>query len=106
MAVLTDDQILDTDLLEALGLSGATDEDRTRVVNNVTTLVLKTAMLNILDTLSEDKKKELAELIEQKGEESQEVTAFLQNNVPNIVEILQDALVSVKRDLISRTQAK
>lgn len=106
MALLTDQQILDADLLSAMGLGDASDEDRERVVGNIVTLVLKTAMLDILDTLSEEKKNELASIIEQKGAESEEVTVFLQNNVSNLAEILQKALVSVKRDLISRTQAK
>lgn len=106
MALLSDQQIIDTDLLEALGLSGAKDDDRTRVVNNVVTLVLKTAMLNIIDTLSEEKKKELAQIIEQKGAESQEVAVFLQTNVSNLAELLQSALVSVKRDLIARVEKK
>lgn len=102
MALLSDQQILDTDLLSALGLSEASDDDRQRVVHNVTTLVLKTAMLKILDALSEEKKKELASIIEKYGAESQKVTAFLQSNVENFAEIIQTALVSVKRDLISR----
>lgn len=106
MALLNAQQLLDTDLLEAMGLADASDEARERVVNNIVTLVLKTAMLDIIDMLSEEKKNELATIVEQKGAESQEVTEFLQNNVSNLAEILQNALVSVKRDLISRTQAK
>ena len=103
MAILNDQQILDTDLLETLGLSDATDEDRQRVVNNVVTLVLKTAMLEILDMLSEEKKKELAAVIEKYGAESQEVTAFLQSNVENFADVMERALISVKRNLISKT---
>lgn len=104
MIALSDQQILDTDLLEALGLSGASDDDRQRVVNNVVTLVLKTAMLQILDVLSEEKKKELASIIEKYGAESQEVTVFLQNNVENFGEVMEQALISVKRNLVSQTQ--
>lgn len=106
MALLTDEQILDTDLLEALGLTGASDEDRARVVNNVVTLVLKTAMLQILDALAEEKKKEFANIIEKNGAESREVTVFLESNVEHFAEILQAALLSVKRDLIAREQEK
>lgn len=106
MALLNEQEILDTDILEAMGLADASDEARERVVNNIVTLVLKTAMLDIIDMLSEEKKNELASIVEQKGAESQEVTEFLQNNVSNLAEILQKALMSVKRDLISRTQAK
>lgn len=106
MALLSDQQILDTDLIAALGLAGASDEDHARIVNNVVTLVLKKAMLKILDTLSEEKKKEFADIIDKKGAESDEVTVFLQKNVANLTEILQEALVDVKRDLIQRTQKK
>lgn len=106
MIALSDQQILDTDLIESMGLAGATDDACARVVNNIVTLVLKTAMLKILDTLPEEKKKELARVIEQHGAESQEVTDFLQNNVTNLAEILEEALVSVKRGLINRTQEK
>ncbi len=106
MAILTDQQILDTDLIAALGLAGATDEDHARIVNNVVTLVLKKAMLKILDSLPEEKKKELGDIIEAKGAESDEVTVFLQKNVPNLAEILEETLVGVKRDLISRVQKK
>lgn len=106
MSLISDQQILDTDLLETMGLANASDEDRSRAVNNIVTLVLKTAMLKILDDLSEEKKKELAGIIEHYGAESKEVTEFLQNNVPNLADILQSALVTVKRDLIARSQKK
>lgn len=106
MQLLSDQQILDADLLGAMGLASDSDEDRSRIVNNVVTLTLKTAMLKILDDLSEEKKKELAGIIEHYGAESKEVTEFLQNNVPNLADILQSALVTVKRDLIARSQKK
>lgn len=103
---MTDQQILESNLLEELGLANMSDEDTQRIVNNIVTLIQKTAMLSIIDVLSDEEKKELAALVEEKGYGSKEVTDFLSEHVPNLGDMLQAALVKVKRDLLERAGAQ
>lgn len=106
MVALNDQQILEVQLLEELGLTGLSDEDTQRVVNNIVVLIQKTAMLSILDALSEEEKNALAQLIDEKGYGSKEVTDYLSAHVPNLADMLQAALIKVKRDLLKRADKK
>jgi hypothetical protein len=101
---MTDQEILDANILVELGLEHLPEDQKTQIINTIATLVQKSAMLRILNQLNEDQVRQLEALIQEKGAEHNDVIAFLHAHVSTIAEILQEELLAVKRDLIMQAK--
>lgn len=101
---MTDQQILDANIIVELGLDYLPDDQKVQLIQSIATLVQKSAMLKIIDLLSDDDKQTLDGLIQDKGPQSSEVIDFLQTLIPTIGDILQEELIKVKRDLIMQVR--
>ena len=84
-------------IIKILGIESMPDERKVQIVNQVTELVLKRLMIRILEVLDEAKQKEFAALLE-KGEQ-QGIAGFIQTNVPNFPQWMNEELQKIKGDL-------
>ena len=96
----TDQELFDADIIAELGLQDLSDDKKTQLIQTIVSLVQKSSLTKILDLLSEDERKELEALIEEKGADSPTVILFMQSRVTNLEEIFKTELIAVKRDLI------
>lgn len=99
---MTDQEILESNIIAALHLESLPDEHKIQLLNNIASLVQKRSMMEILNQLSDEQQQVLNGIVEQSGAESEQVAEFLKNNVSNMEEIITRELVAVKRDLIEK----
>ena len=102
MTSLTDQEVLESNLISSLHLESLADDHKIQLLNNIATLVQKRAMLEIIATLSEAQQAELDTIVTASGAESEAVAEFLKNNVSNMEEIVTRELVAVKRELMEK----
>lgn len=93
--------LIDVNIIDALGLSALSDEDRQHVLSQITTLAQKSLMLRLMNVLSDDDQEILDALIAEKGLDSSDVKAFLVARVLNLDEIIAEEIEKIKAGLIS-----
>ncbi len=99
---MTDQEILDINIISALGIESLPDEQKVALLNDMATLVMKRTMLVVIETLSEAQKNELEALVASEGAESPAISEFLKNNVTSIDTMMQKELITVKREMIEK----
>ncbi len=97
---MTDQEILDLDIIAALGLEYLTDQEKKEIKERLGSLVEKTVELRLLNMLSSDAISQAREIIAEKGGESEDLLRFLQSVIPNAGDIYQQELISTKRNLL------
>ena len=102
MVTMTDQEILESNIIAALHLETLPDEHKIQLLNNIATLVQKRSMAEILNQLNDQQQTDLDVIIQESGPESEQVAEFLKNNVTNMEEIITRELIAVKRDLIEK----
>lgn len=99
---MTDQEILDINIISALGIESLAEEQKVALLNDMATLVMKRTMLAVIETLSESQKNELEALVSGEGAESPAISEFLKNNVSSIDTMMQKELIAVKREMIEK----
>ncbi len=101
---MTDQEILNVNLVVALGLESLSDDQKLQLLNDAATLVQKRAMARIIEMLNDGQRDELNTLIEKDGVQGEEVGTYLRNAVSSLDDIYKQELIAVKRDLIEKAQ--
>ncbi|MDP2656257.1 MAG: DUF5663 domain-containing protein [bacterium] len=101
---MTDQEVLNANLIVALGLQSLPDEQKLQLLDMSATLVQKRAMVRIVEILTEDQRDELNALIEKEGIKGEEVGVFLRSAVSSLDDIYKQELIAVKRELIDKAQ--
>lgn len=99
---MTDQEILDTNIITLLGLDHASDEQKASVISALATLVQKQVTLRILEILSQEEIAELEKRITEFGDSSPEVLEFIRTRVSDMDGIAQQELISVKRQVMGK----
>ncbi len=106
MTTMTDEEILQLNLLTALGLEDVSEEQKIQLINDITDLVQRRVMLQVVSVLSDQDNSELDKLVQNKGAGDPAVADFLQEKVPNLLDIFKQELITVKRELLNRAEDK
>ena len=101
MAVLTDQQLLQANIITALNLQGLPDGRKVQLLQRVATLVQKAVQLRILKLLSSDDLQMFNTFVAEKGEDSPETVDFIKAKIPNLAELFEEEIVNAKRNLIT-----
>lgn len=99
-AALSDQEVLELNIISALELQALPEEQKVQLLNNMATLIQKRSMVAMLELLSEDDKKALEELIAAEGEESAKIADFLRTHIDDIEGIFRRELVALKREVL------
>lgn len=88
-------------ILTELGLENLPVEEKSTILEQLTSLVQKRVMVRILETLTDDQKDEMGQLLEKNGGDSSTLTDWLSEKMPNIGAIVQEETEKVKTELLS-----
>lgn len=101
---MTDQELLDTNIITLLGMESASDEQKASIVSALATLVQKQVTLRILEVLSQEEVAELEKIITEFGDNAPEVLEFIRARVSNLEQIAEEELISVKRQVMEKMQ--
>lgn len=97
-ATASDQQILEADLLIALGLETLADEDKKAMIDRMTQTVQKAVALRVMNQLSDDQRNDLNNILSQQNDNQLE--PFLRDHVPNFAELVEQETISFKRAML------
>lgn len=94
---MLDQKLLETNIIQLLGLAALPDNRKVALLNRVTELVQKRLLLRIMDQLSETDKKALTDAIA--SGEPVKIDQALAGKVSNIMALAIEEIVKVKEEL-------
>ncbi|MFA5127395.1 MAG: DUF5663 domain-containing protein [Patescibacteria group bacterium] len=86
-------------IMSRLNLDYLPEADRLKLLDSMTEVVEQRVFLNVLQTLSKDKNEALSVLLDEGQDE--EISKFIEENVPEFINILQREIDTVSNDLAS-----
>jgi len=89
------ESLLSVDLIKELGLDWLPDEERQKILDEMSELVSRAIWLKIMDNLNETQAEALGALIDTATDHA-EVTNFLKQNIPSIEEIIREEVARYK----------
>jgi hypothetical protein len=89
-------------LIDALGLAELAPEEQEELLLDLNELVYKGAMVRILSTLDEETKSKLEQLLDSSPDE-RAVEAFLENNIPEANQAVEDTIREIRDDIMAVT---
>jgi hypothetical protein len=101
---MTDQELLDTNIITLLGMEQAGDEQKASIISALATLVQKQVTLRILELLSKEEIAELEKIIAEHGDNAPEVLEFIRARIPQLDIIAEEELISVKRQIMEKMQ--
>ncbi|MBI4049463.1 MAG: hypothetical protein HY395_01440 [Candidatus Doudnabacteria bacterium] len=93
MALPIDDQ----NIINVLGIESLPDEQKISIIERTSELVEKRLLLRLLNSFSEQKKREFEDLLDAENQEA--VNVFLQKNAPDLPAWLAEELSKIKQEL-------
>lgn len=99
MALPIDDQ----NIINILGIESLPDEQKISLLERASELVEKRLLLRLLNSFSEQKKREFENLLDTENQDA--VNIFLEKNAPDVPTWLNEELVRIKEELASLAQA-
>lgn len=92
----------DQNLLDILGAGDLPEDQKAALVDKAAELVQKRLLVRLFDSLSEDKQKELAGIVE--GEAGDKFQAFVDANAPDFADWAGEEAIKVKEELVQLKQ--
>lgn len=100
---LTDEQIMDLDLIIALGLASAPDDDKQALIDQMATSVQKAIALRVGNEIDPSKQNDLLKLLESQDHDA--INAFFEANIPHFGDIIIEETVKFKRAMLQPKQS-
>jgi len=97
---MTLSDLFEVDVIRAVGLAGATDEEKDRFLNMAKDEILERVLERIEEKLPEDKKGEFFRLFEDEGVSEEERTDFVNKYVPDLGEVVAEETLVLKKEAI------
>lgn len=91
-------------IIKELGLENLSDDEKLDILSRLSTLVQKRVMVRILDTLSDEQKDEMGELLEKQSENADALTDWLSGKVENLPGIVEQETNNVKTELLDEVK--
>lgn len=101
---LTDDQILNLNLIGELGLENLAEEEKIKMIAQFTEMVQKAVEVRIMELLSPEDGKELDATMEKHGQNSKEFASVLEQKIPNLVDLYKEETIKAKRALLENVK--
>lgn len=95
----SDQEILEADLIKECGLEGLSEEKKEELFNRTTEIAQKAVITRLLDSLPQDKKSELDQVLAQ--DDATKTLEFITENVPNYDDLVKEELVKFKRAMLT-----
>lgn len=96
-------QILEQNIITVLNLQALDDEKKIALIDKMAEVVQKRLTLRVLDEMSEQDKNEFEKILDSSPDN---VSEFLQKVFPNFLEMVQEEVVRLKKELINRFKEK
>lgn len=87
-------------LVEALDLSALPLEEQNELLLDLNSVIFKSSLLTMIESMSEETREEFAALMEQEASE-EELEAFLMEKVPGAEKAVQQAVESLADDILA-----
>ena len=92
--------LLNENIIGLLGLESLPDAEKAAMIEKMTTLIQKRLMLRVMDVLSAEDAKQMAEM----EKNPQEILAFIVEKVPNFEDIVKEEVVKLKEEMLKATE--
>jgi len=92
------DAIVSQHIITLLNLEHLPEPERTALIEKMVDVVQQRVMLKVLDSVGADKRDAFVQVVDS-GTDN-EVQDFLSKNVPNFLDILQDEIVGLKKEMV------
>ncbi len=98
---MANQNLLEKNIISELGLDGLSEERKTGLINKISALVEKRITLRLMREIDDNKTEELNELSDKSNEAKMK---FLQDNIPNMEDIIEEEIIKVKGDIIEESK--
>lgn len=98
---MPNDPLLTENIITTLGLQDMPDDEKVKLVDRILDVVQKRIMLRLTELLATEDDA----MVSQLANDPQRLFAFLQTKVPNFNAILEEEMLSVKRELLESAQS-
>ncbi len=103
------EELLKIDIFQELGLSDLPEETRNILLDDMTRVIIQGILLRIFENLSPEKQTEFSELFDKValGEvDSSAIIDFIQTEIPNFEDLLNEEIANYKSLLISNIKVE
>ncbi|OGZ35878.1 MAG: hypothetical protein A3A94_01255 [Candidatus Portnoybacteria bacterium RIFCSPLOWO2_01_FULL_43_11] len=90
---------IEDNLISQLGLDDLPQEKKIELIMKWGNLVQKDIIMRILRELPEKDKKELDELLAEKGENMEDIYKFLENKMPNLDDLVREEIEKFREEI-------
>src|SRR3990167_8410501 len=90
---------IEDNLISQLGLDDLPQEKKIELIMKWGNLVQKDIIMRILRELPEKDKKELDELLAEKGENMEDIYKFLENKMPNLYDLVREEIEKFREEI-------
>jgi len=97
---MSNNDLLNENIIGLLGLESLPDAEKAAMVEKMTTLIQKRLMLRVMEALSEEDAKVMAEM----EKNPQEILAFVAEKVPNFEDMVKEETVRLKEEMLKATE--
>lgn len=94
---MADEHILGQNIITALGITRLSDDIKVRLLDKMAALAEKRIALRLMKVLSEKDHREFEKIA---GQDDTIKAQFLQEKVPNLVDIIQEEVVRIKKEML------
>ncbi|MFH1610405.1 MAG: DUF5663 domain-containing protein [Patescibacteria group bacterium] len=92
-------QVLQQNIIDELNLQALDDEKKMALIETMSDVVQKRLTLRLIEEMKDEHKDEFEKILDNGPEK---VSEFLQKVFPNFLEMIQEEIVKLKEDLISK----
>jgi len=93
--------LLSENIISLLGLESLPEAEKQAMLEKMTTLIQKRLMLRVMDALSEEDAKKMAEM----EKNPQEILAFIAEKMPNFEDVVKEEVVKLKEEMLKATES-
>ena len=101
---MADEQFIHGQIMSQLNLDFLSEKERIELLDRMNDVVNQRVLLRIYDQIGGRKQDAFTEALEKGADE--ELKMFIQNHAPNFLDILQEEIMAVKKDLIDQINRK
>jgi len=100
----TNSSLVEDNLITALGLDELSEEKKIELIMKWGDIVQKDILMRTLKELPEKDKKALDKLLAEKGENWDEITAFIESRLPNFDDIVKEEIQKFREEILASVQ--
>lgn len=91
-------KLLDQNIVDDLGLDAMTPEKQEEILERIGSLIFQATLIRVLELMTDEEHDEFDEFFELNQDEPEKIFEYLENNVPNFNDILEQETEKFKKD--------